>query len=139
MGKSGSIALIVLIGAAGLFWALLRPEPGDGTSGAPMVSVELPAHLSPLAGQGRAAFDANCAACHGESARGRDGLGPPLIDLVYGPDHHPDIAFTLAAKIGTRQHHWTFGNMPAVEGVTDAELAAIIAYIREIQRANGIN
>lgn len=29
--------------------------------------------------------------------------------------------------------------MPPTEGVTDADLAVIIAYIREIQRANGIN
>ena len=44
-----------------------------------------------------------------------------------------------AAKQGVQQHHWPFGNMPPVEGITDAEIAVITAYIRAVQRANGIN
>jgi len=41
--------------------------------------------------------------------------------------------------LGVRAHHWSFGNMPAVEGLTRADVKMIIAYIRELQRANGIN
>ena len=44
----------------------------------------------------------------------------------------------VAAKNGVRQHHWPFGNMPPVEGITDSEISNIIAYVRTVQRANGI-
>jgi len=41
--------------------------------------------------------------------------------------------------MGVRGHHWPFGDMPPVEGVTRGDVTMIIAYIRELQRANGIN
>ena len=44
----------------------------------------------------------------------------------------------LAARRGVRAHHWGFGDMPPVEGVTDADIAAIIAYVRTLQKANGV-
>ena len=50
------------------------------------------------------------------------------------------MAFVLAARNGVRAHHWPFGDMPPVgQPLTDGELAAIIAYVRELQRANGIS
>ena len=50
------------------------------------------------------------------------------------------LAFVLAARNGVRAHHWPFGDMPPVgQPLTDGELAAIIAYVRELQRANGIS
>lgn len=49
------------------------------------------------------------------------------------------MAFVRAAREGVRAHHWRFGDMPPVEGVSDADLAGIIAFVREVQRANGIN
>ena len=39
---------------------------------------------------------------------------------------------------GSQAHHWGFGDMPTVAGVSDADLADIIAFIRETQKANGI-
>ena len=60
------------------------------------------------------------------------------LDIAIGHDY-PDVAFVRAAKLGVRQHHWRFGNMPPVDGIKDQELASIIFYIRELQRANGIN
>jgi hypothetical protein len=48
------------------------------------------------------------------------------------------MAFLLAARQGSRAHHWSFGDMPPVPGVSDAELADIIAFVREVQHANGI-
>lgn len=86
---------------------------------------------------GEAAFETWCAACHGENARGTD-EGPPLVHLVYEPSHHGDAAFLLAARQGVRQHHWRYGDMPPVPGVGDAELTDIVAYVRAMQRANGI-
>ena len=80
----------------------------------------------------------HCAACHGDNAAGRDGAGPPLVHKIYEPNHHSDAAFFLAARQGVRSHHWPFGNMPPVAGVSDDEVALIVAYVRELQRANGV-
>jgi len=44
----------------------------------------------------------------------------------------------LAVKNGVRQHHWPFGSMPPIPGVSKAEVSQIIAYVRTLQRANGI-
>ena len=44
-----------------------------------------------------------------------------------------------AAALGVRGHHWRFGDMPPVEGLTRTDVAMIVAYVRELQRANGIN
>ena len=108
--------------------------PADGT----MVSVALPATLSGKAEIGKAIFEAKCAVCHGENAGGLDGSAPPLVHRIYEPNHHPDGAFLVAAQNGVRSHHWAFGDMPPVKGVTPAEVGNVVAYIRELQRNNGI-
>ncbi|WP_093149158.1 c-type cytochrome [Aliiruegeria lutimaris] len=106
--------------------------------GAPMVEVRLPAELSADAQHGRTAFDAKCAGCHGTHAAGQQGVAPPLVHKIYEPGHHGDMAFLLAAKTGVRAHHWSFGSMPPVEGISDTEIARVTLYIRELQRENGI-
>ncbi|ATG35869.1 Cytochrome c553 [Phaeobacter piscinae] len=107
--------------------------------GAAMVAVTLPDTLSAEATMGKRAFDAVCADCHGENAAGKLGGAPPLIHKIYEPSHHGDMAFQLAAANGVRAHHWKFGNMPPQPKVTRADMISIIAYVREVQRANGIN
>ncbi|MCR9111366.1 MAG: cytochrome c [Rhodobacteraceae bacterium] len=104
-----------------------------------MVDVTVPETLSANAEIGKVVFEAKCAICHGENAAGQDGVAPPLVHKIYEPSHHGDAAFLLAAKNGVRAHHWRFGNMPPVEDVTDGDVKMIIAYVRELQRANGIN
>ena len=64
--------------------------------------------------------------------------GPPFIDIVYEPNHHGDEAFISAAMNGVSAHHWPFGDMPPVEGITEAEIRPIIAYVRALQREAGI-
>lgn len=113
--------------------------PAPPAPGAPLVMVTQPATLSPQATMGKTAFDAVCAACHGDSGAGRNGMGPPLIHKIYEPSHHGDESFQRAVAQGVRAHHWTFGNMPAVEGLTRSDVGAIVAYVRALQRANGIN
>ncbi len=93
--------------------------------------------LDSVAMDGEALFVANCVACHGENALGSE-QGPPLIHKIYEPGHHGDLSFLNAALNGVRAHHWRFGNMPPVEGITAEEVAKIVAYIRTLQRANGI-
>jgi mono/diheme cytochrome c family protein len=99
-------------------------------------TVKVPA-LSPLALSGKQAFDKNCAQCHGANGAGSD-KGPPLVHDIYNPGHHGDGAFVSATRNGTRAHHWNFGDMKPLPKVTDKEIAAIIRYVRELQRANGI-
>lgn len=93
--------------------------------------------LTPAAEAGADLFAAHCERCHGVAAGGSDS-GPPLVHPIYEPNHHGDAAFYLAALRGARSHHWNFGDMPPVEGVTQDDIGKIVVFVREIQRANGI-
>ena len=104
-----------------------------------MVAVQKPAQLSPQAEQGRIAFGKTCASCHGDWGQGNARQGPPLIHKIYESSHHGDMAFLMAMAQGTRQHHWRFGNMPPQPTVGREEALAIIAFVREVQKANGID
>jgi cytochrome c len=137
------VAMLAAGGVAYTFWS--APEQNTEASGqssmqgAAMATVVLPEALSENAQIGQKAYDANCAACHGVNAAGQDGVAPPLVHKIYEPSHHGDESFQRAAGQGVHAHHWRFGDMPAVEGITRGEVTLIIAYIRELQRANGIN
>ena len=65
-------------------------------------------------------------------------MGPPLLDQIYAPGHHPDAAIRAAVRNGVQPHHWPLGPMPALPHVGDDEIESIIAYVRSVQRANGI-
>ncbi|WP_306030277.1 cytochrome c [Stappia sp. MMSF_3263] len=128
----------LLLAAAGGFSLLVGGDDTEKTAaGAPMARVAVP-ELAGVAARGRDLFDGACAVCHGENAAGRAGIAPPLVHVIYEPAHHADGAFLLAIARGVRQHHWSFGDMPAVPDVTQQDVAAIIAYVRALQRANGI-
>ncbi len=139
----GAAALVI---AAGGWWAS-RPDKVPGTesdtatisttSSDQMVQVSMPA-LEGDALIGSRVFAANCAACHGDQVGGIDGAGPPLIHKIYEPGHHGDMSFVLAAKRGVTSHHWPFGNMAPIDGITDAEIAMVITFVRTVQRENGI-
>ena len=102
----------------------------------PGISVRVP-DLSDTALQGAELFGANCAECHGASAGGSS-QGPPLVDKIYEPGHHSDFSFVRAVDVGSPQHHWQFGDMDPVPGLSPEEVNKIICYIRELQYANGI-
>lgn len=96
----------------------------------------------PLAGRGDAAagevaFNGTCAACHGPGAVGTD-EGPTFLDPIYRPGHHADGAFLAAVRLGVRQHHWPFGDMPPQDGLTDQDINNIVAYVRQLQNEAGI-
>lgn len=93
--------------------------------------------LVPDAAKGKTLFEKNCASCHGNDLNGSD-KGPPFLHRVYVPSHHSDLAFQLAVKNGSRQHHWKFGDMKPVPGVTPDDVAHITAYVRGEQRKVGI-
>ena len=95
------------------------------------------AALSETARAGEDLFNANCSVCHGVGAAGTN-QGPPLIDRVYHPGHHPDFSIRNAVRQGVKQHHWAFGDMAPVAGVSSDDVENIICYVRELQRAAGI-
>lgn len=119
--------------------SMTPPDVSSISEGAAIATVVLPAVLSADAQIGKRGFDAKCAVCHGANAAGQNGVAPPLVHNIYRPNHHSDAAFYLAAKNGVRAHHWKFGNMPPVKGLTEADLKYIARYVRELQRENGIN
>jgi len=85
---------------------------------------------------GSVLYQASCAECHGSDLRGTD-QGPSHLSVVYEPTHHGDVAFQLAVLQGSRQHHWPFGDMEPVTGLTQDDVTKIIAYVREQQRIEG--
>jgi mono/diheme cytochrome c family protein len=89
------------------------------------------------AGRGRTLFEANCAKCHGQDLRGTT-QGPPFLDPIYRPGHHADVTFYSAVKYGVMPHHWRFGPMSAVQGLTPEDVGDIVAFVRQEQRAAGI-
>jgi mono/diheme cytochrome c family protein len=127
------VALAAVAVAGYLAWSLwsgLAPEGGSE------VRVTEPS-LSAEAQAGRAAYVRRCVQCHGPHGAGTT-AGPPLVHPVYRPAHHADAAFALAVRRGVPAHHWRFGDMPPQPDVGADEIGAITQYVRELQRANGI-
>ena len=91
---------------------------------------------SPASPAGKQLFNANCSQCHGVEATGTD-AGPPLVHQLYVSNHHPDFSFQAAVKQGVTAHHWFFGDMPPVPGLSEADVANIICYVRTLQRDEG--
>ena len=91
--------------------------------------VEIPFHL----GRGQLLYEKYCSSCHGLQLDGTD-EGPPLIHPYYKPSHHGDKSFYKAALKGVRQHHWEFGDMPAIVGMTPKKMDSVLPYVRYYQQ-----
>ncbi len=134
MTRTRIFAGLVLVILAALGWMVFGS--GSRTTTTAIAGITVP-DLSGTAAEGAALYTKYCIECHGENAAGSD-KGPPLIHKYYEPNHHTDQAFMVATLYGARQHHWKFGNMKPVEGITETEAIKIITYVRAMQRANGI-
>jgi cytochrome c2 len=91
--------------------------------------VEVPFHL----GKGQLLYEKYCSSCHGAELNGND-KGPTLIHPFYKPSHHGDKSFYRAALQGVKQHHWDFGDMPPVEGMTPKKMDSVVPYVRYYQQ-----
>ncbi len=108
---------------------------GDATPSADPSASEPARAVS--AERGKVLFNTSCASCHGVGAVGT-GQGPSFLNDVYVPSHHADGAFLVAVTRGAAQHHWRFGPMPPIGGVTAEDVADIVAYVRGLQREAGL-
>jgi mono/diheme cytochrome c family protein len=97
---------------------------------------DIPTQDPDLVAAGADLYAANCAECHGSDLRGTD-KGPSHLSEVYVPGHHADGAFQVAVLAGSPQHHWRFGPMPPVEGLSESDVDAIVAFVRDRQRTEG--
>ena len=97
--KIGFVTLaMALATGAGFAWSQRIRDLPPASRG-----IKMP-KLSPTALVGQRAYDATCAKCHGAYGLGTD-KGPPLLNPIYNPGHHPDEAFLRAVRNGVRQHH----------------------------------
>ncbi|MCY4621159.1 MAG: cytochrome c [bacterium] len=133
-----SVLAAVLVGAflAGCSGGEEDQYAAADASGSQKVEVSVP-DLSDVARQGAELFASNCSECHGPTAGGSS-QGPPLVDKIYEPGHHADFSFIRAVEVGSAQHHWSFGDMEPVAGLSPEDVNKIICYVRELQYANGI-
>lgn len=123
----------LLVAAVALLPGCAGGGGGNPAAGA-VASAEVPAEHA----DGKRLFDTNCARCHGVHAAGT-GRGPSFLSKIYEPSHHSDEAFFLAVKRGVSAHHWGFGNMPPIPGVSDDDVTAILGYVRWAQHVAGIS
>lgn len=146
MNKFFVIAGLLVVGIGFGYYVTSSNKPAtlpvsdqtDGNQSA-LTSVKLPTRLSENATLGKRVFEAKCAVCHNVNGAGRVGIAPPLVHVIYEPSHHGDESFQRAVANGVRGHHWPFGDMPPVDGLTRGDVQMIITYIRELQRENGIH
>ena len=119
-------------------------EPGTAEEGGPaasdtvggLESSEAPPRDSGTV-SGQAVFAANCATCHGERGLGdgpaATGLEPPPADLTDGAWTTGDGS--LQAVTNTIEHGSPGTAMIGWKGtLTDAEIAAVAAYVKELGR-----
>lgn len=128
VGAVAVIAVIAIVSMGG------STETADAEAGGNEFNI--PVHDPIYVAEGDVLYQANCASCHGDDLRGT-GLGPSLLSVVYQPGHHGDGAFALAAINGVRAHHWGFGDMAPIPGLSQEAMDRIIAFVRETQRIQG--
>jgi mono/diheme cytochrome c family protein len=100
--------------------------------------------LRPLTGafaqqfaEGRALYQQACAACHGLAGEGLPNLAPPLVDSewVTGPEDRliRIVLHGMEGPIEVNGRRYEppaiLPNMPAVDSLTDTELAALLGYV----------
>ena len=111
--------------AAGPVWAQKKPvakAPAKKVVGVPAA----------LLAQGKSVYAQNCLTCHMADGLGVDGMNPPLARTDYVLGDKTRLTKLLlnglqGVEIGGEQYH---GVMPARESLTDAQIAAVLTYVR---------
>jgi mono/diheme cytochrome c family protein len=82
---------------------------------------------------GKTVYQQNCAACHGDTGAGQPGYFPPLSN---NPDLFKDRVFPALVVLHGMSGPITVGGrsydntMPALDHLSDAEIAAVVGYVR---------
>ena len=120
-------SLGIIMAAVALTVGLAACGSEDGSSGATSGS---------SVDRGAEVYAESCASCHGADLRSTD-KGPSPLSIVYEPNHHTDDSFRNAIANGAPQHHWPFGDMEPIEGLSDDDVEAVIAFVRAEQQRQG--
>ena len=94
--------------------------------------------LSEQAQHGRAVINSQCVECHGIDGTGGTPKGPPILHPMYRRAVYPDHHFKKMVREGKREKNWRFGPMPAFPDISDRDLDAVIAFVREVQDATHV-
>ena len=113
MRRTASAAVIACAATGLAVWRVNAPA-----------GVQAPAPPASVLPAGRATFEARCATCHGANANGGE-MGPPIATRLPS---HDDADLTQLIREGRP----TRGMPPP--GVPSAEIPALIAYLRTLQR-----
>ncbi len=107
---------------------------------APYSSAETLAFYQPksgaaaLAARGKSVYDSVCGICHGGDGLGKPGQAPPLAASEWVTRDVNSLArVPLAGLNGPIQvagHEWNLSMAPMGAGLSDADLAAVLTYIR---------
>jgi cytochrome c oxidase subunit 2 len=107
---------------AGLL-VLSAPLAACGGSETPPVPVGADGVADPVLETGRAVYMAQCAQCHGDDGKGRN--GPVLAGRVA--DAYPDIDDQIDVVVGGRKAMPAFGVV-----LTPEEITAVVRFTREV-------
>ena len=85
-----------------------------------------------LLASGKSVYAQNCLTCHMADGLGVDGMNPPLVKTDYVLGDKTRLTNVLlnglkGVEIGGEQYH---GVMPAQATLTDAQIAAVLTYVR---------
>ncbi|MDQ2773261.1 MAG: cytochrome c [Bacteroidota bacterium] len=85
-----------------------------------------------LLAPGKSVYANYCLTCHQADGLGVDGMNPPLVKTDYVLGDKTRLTNVLlnglkGVEIGGEQYH---GVMPAQETLTDAQIAAVLTYVR---------
>jgi len=112
--------------------------PGHKVERPPVVRLRpLTGALAQQFAEGRALYQQACAACHGLAGEGLPNLAPPLVDSewVTGPADRliRIVLHGMEGPIEVNGRRYEppaiLPNMPAVDSLTDTELAALLGYV----------
>ena len=134
--KLGNLAVFVAVLLLGSIATVMIAAPAKSGQSAIYQNPKEPKMTQRL-NLGKFNYDNYCGSCHGKTGGGSE-KGPTFISRIYHPSHHGDKAFYIAAKRGVRAHHWPFGDMKPVKGISDDQITLIVEYVRAIQQANGL-
>jgi len=135
MNKSGNKTMASMFAKMGSMMNSLQPGSGpDSTTASLSGDKVIPAI------DGKRLFENTCSSCHGSNGAGMAGVFPPLngSPLVTGNKEIP-IKIVLQGLEGPLKINKTHYNsmMPSFEGsYSDAQIAAIITYLRSLPKNN---